>query len=113
MELPSVVLFFLFYVTGSGIGLLLPILFFSLWEMHYLYRTFAYPLLIRPGAAMPVSIVAMGAAFNFVNGPLNAIALTHLPFNYPEGWLSGVRLLAGIAIFIAGFAINIQSDNIL
>lgn len=113
MELPSVVLFFWVYFSGSEAGHMVTLALFSLWELHYLYRTFVYPALIRPGVSMPVSIVAMGGAFNMINAPLNAIALTYLPFSYPEEWLTSLRFLAGTAVFFVGFAVNVHSDHIL
>ena len=61
MELPSVVLFALVYFYGVNANYKASIILFSIWELHYIQRTFIYPALMRPGVAMmPSSIIAMG-----------------------------------------------------
>ncbi|MBE0698625.1 MAG: 3-oxo-5-alpha-steroid 4-dehydrogenase, partial [Anaerolineaceae bacterium] len=49
MEAPSALLFALYFITGSAQKNLPLILFFSMWEAHYLHRAFIYPLTIRDG----------------------------------------------------------------
>ena len=114
MELPSVVLFALVYFHGVNANYKASFILFSVWELHYIQRTFIYPALMRPGVAMmPYSIIATGGFFNIINALLNAIALTHLPFGYPDSWLIDLRFLLGISLFFLGFMINIHSDHIL
>ena len=114
MELPSVVLFAWVYLHGVGIDRLASIVLFGMWELHYVQRTFMYPVLMRLGnARMPISIVAMGWVFNVINASLNSIALTHLPPGYANEWITDPRFLVGGIIFFLGFMINLQSDHIL
>ena len=45
------------------------IAFLFLWEFHYFYRTFVFPLNLHPSARpVPIAIVASGFIFNIVNG---------------------------------------------
>lgn len=114
MELPSVVLFAMVYFNGAGAYRLVTVVLFGLWELHYVQRTFIYPMLMRPGnTRMPLSIVAMGWTFNVINASINAIALTHLRLDYQNEWLSDPRFLVGAAVFLIGFTINIHSDHVL
>lgn len=114
MELPSVVLFAWVYFDGVGAGQPAAMALFTLWELHYVQRTFIYPGLMRSGATpIPVSMAAMGWIFNAINALLNATALTHLPMGYSDRWLADPRFLIGAAVFLAGFTINVHSDHIL
>ncbi len=90
-----------------------PWVFLALWESHYLYRAFVYPFRRRAAGVIPVLIVGMGMFFNLVNGYLNARWLSF--FAPPVGleWLSSARFLAGLALFVVGFAVNQHSDAVL
>ncbi len=113
MELPSPVLMALFFFTGSHTGDLAALAFIVIWQVHYIQRTFVYPALMKPNATpMPVSIVVFGIFFNLGNACFNGIWVFHLA---PPGtaWLTDPRFLVGVAIFAAGFFINLQSDAIL
>lgn len=59
---------------------------------------------------MPLAVVGMALAFNLVNAGINGCYLFFLSGGYPTGWLLDARFLIGAALFIAGFAINRQSD---
>jgi protein-S-isoprenylcysteine O-methyltransferase Ste14 len=113
MELPSVVLFGLIFFIGDGSDNMPALLLFSLWELHYVHRTFIYSSLLRSKTLMPISIVVMGFVYNIINSSLNGLALTHLSQNYLTTWFLDPRLFVGVVIFLLGFIINLHSDHIL
>jgi len=90
-----------------------PYVMLALWELHYVNRAFVFPLrMTSPNKQMPLAIAAMGALFNLVNGYLNGRWLTVFG-RYDADWLRDPRFLAGTAIMLAGYAINLRADATL
>ena len=92
-----------------------PLVFFALFQLHYLHRAFIYPMLFKSRSAMPLGIVAMGIVFNLLNACMQGGWIFYVA---PEGyytneWLLSPQFLAGTAVFFAGMAINIHSDRII
>ena len=114
MELPSVILFAWIYLRGTNVTQPVTLVLFGLWELHYIQRTFIYPLRMRPGVnSWSVIILVSGGIFNVANSSLNAIALTHLSTSYPNSWITDPRFLFGVTVFLIGFIINVYSDHLL
>jgi hypothetical protein len=109
MESPAVLVFAWGFAAGQRKDLV-AVVFCALFCGHYLYRSLLYPLLRRSKTAMPLAIVASGLAFNCVNGSLQAGYLFSLAPAYPVAWLLDVRFLAGLPVFVAGFAIHFRAD---
>lgn len=113
MESPAVLLFGAVYVAGPNATGLVPLTLLGMWQLHYLYRTFVYPLRLRvAGRRMPVVIVAMAIAFNCVNAWINAHWISALG-TYADDWLHSPAFLAGATLFVTGFAINQHADTVL
>ncbi len=114
-ESPSVFAFALFFFLGSRAMQGLPLLFFVLWQAHYLQRTFIYPLRMRAGAGhrTPLLILGLGAGHNLLASYLNASWLSEHGPGYAGEWVTDPRFLAGLALFAAGYAINRHSDALL
>ena len=113
MELPATALFALIYFNGEASRQLAPLVFLAMWQAHYLHRTFVFPFRTRTGGkTIPVAVVGAGFAFNVVNAYINARFVSSIG-EYHTDWLTDPRFLAGLAIFAAGMALNIRSDNIL
>ena len=113
MELPTTVLFALIYFDGDASRQWVPLVFLAMWQAHYLHRTFVFPFRTRTsGKKMPLTVVGSGVLFNTVNAYINARFVSHIG-EYSADWLSDPRFLVGLAIFLAGMALNIRSDNIL
>lgn len=92
------------------------IVLLSLFLFHYFQRSFVFPLLMRGTSRMPVVIMLMGAAFNVVNGIIQGGGLFWYPReSYSLGWdyLARWNAVAGIALFLAGLAINWHSDYVV
>ena len=114
MELPAPALMALFFFTGGRTGDLAALAFIVIWQVHYIQRTFVYPALMKSNATpMPVSIVVFGIFFNLGNAYFNGVWVFHLAPAYGAAWLADPRFLVGVAVFAAGFFINLQSDAIL
>jgi protein-S-isoprenylcysteine O-methyltransferase Ste14 len=112
MESPASLLFAGVYLAGAHRAQLVPLLFLGLWQLHYVQRAFVYPLLMRAGNRMPVSLMAMAIFFNVLNGFINARWISQLG-DYPVRWLADPRFLVGVALFLAGLAVNLHSDRTL
>jgi 3-oxo-5-alpha-steroid 4-dehydrogenase 1 len=112
MECPAPLLFAVVFVAGPHRGAAVPLAFAALWEIHYLYRSFVYPFLLRPGARIPATIVLMAITFNLLNAWINARWVSTWG-QYPTTWFTDPRFLAGVLIFAAGFALNTTSDRAL
>lgn len=113
MELPATVLFAHVYASGRAAGAAVPLVFLAMWQLHYLNRTFIYPLRTRTaGKAMPAVVVLGGFAFNSLNAYVNARFISDFG-EYGVEWLADPRFLAGAALFFTGFVLNLHSDNIL
>lgn len=114
MELPSPVVMFVFFLTGSVEKNMVHYLFLLLWELHYINRTFVFPFRIRGDRKqMTLTVVLMAIFFNIVNGYLNGTYLFTLADTYMPSWLMNPRFIIGALIFSTGFVINQVSDNIL
>ncbi len=114
METPSVVVFALCFAFGSALKNLPILLFFILWQMHYVHRAFIYPWTIRDGhRKMPFVVILMGFAFNLGNAYANGRYLFTISGGYPLSWLRDVRFIAGVALFLAGFITNRWADTTL
>ncbi len=112
MEAPAVIVFLAVFLAGDGRSHVVPLVFLGLWQIHYVHRTFIFPLR-RPGRkSMPVLVAVLALAFNTLNAGINAYWVGHLG-NYATSWLSDPRFLLGVTIFAVGLVVNIQSDNIL
>jgi 3-oxo-5-alpha-steroid 4-dehydrogenase 1 len=113
MEAPASLAFAAFYFMGEHRADIVPLVLFVLWQLHYAHRAFVYPFRRRGGdKPMALAVVALGFTFNVANAYLNARFLTHFA-SYSAGWLHDPRFVAGVVLFVAGYAVNQQSDEIL
>lgn len=117
MELPAVLVIALCAASSVSSGTqmtLLPLVFLALWQIHYLYRTFVFPLLMRGGGKQfPVVLVLFAMIFNTANGFVNGYNLFLSGRIYTLDWLLDPRLIGGLAIFVAGLCIHAFSDRSL
>jgi protein-S-isoprenylcysteine O-methyltransferase Ste14 len=113
MELPAVALFAAFFFTGDHRFDVVPLVLLGMWQLHYLNRTFVFPLRMRAqGRKLPVLIVLLAIAFNTLNAYVNGRWIGHIG-SYGIGWLTDPRFLLGAALFLAGWLGNLHSDAIL
>ncbi|MFW9999130.1 MAG: methyltransferase [Candidatus Hodarchaeota archaeon] len=113
MELPTVIIYLIYYLIGERKTELMPLIFLFIWMIHYSHRTFIYPLLIRGKHPMPISIILMGITFNGINTYLQARWINTFSPLYPVNWFFNPIFIIGIIIFICGFIINLHSDYII
>lgn len=116
MELPAVFVMILIFLWSAQPVCSLSFAFLVLWEIHYIYRTFAYPLRMRGVAkSFPSLLVAMAFLFNLMNGYINGYALffNKSPPSVLFPGMLDLRFIIGIVIFFMGMVIHIQSDELL
>lgn len=112
METPiliSVLFFHLASVKTIHVASLMVLAF----VIHYVNRALIYPQRIKAnGKRMPVSTMTNSMIFYTINGYLIGYYFGAFK-TYPTEWLWDPRFIIGMLMFVAGFLINIQSDNIL
>jgi protein-S-isoprenylcysteine O-methyltransferase Ste14 len=114
MEAPAPLLFALFFALGEHHASPTAWVFLALWQAHYFHRAFIYPFRLRGSEKrMPIVIVASGLVFNGVNGYLNGRYLFTFSGGYPTAWLWDPRFAIGLGLFVVGFVINRQADQML
>jgi steroid 5-alpha reductase family enzyme len=113
MELPAVALFALFFFAGDHGFTVVPLVLLGLWQLHYLNRTFVFPVRMRAlGRRMPLLITFLAIGFNTLNAYINARWIGHLG-DYGIAWLTDPRFLLGTTVFLAGWLGNLHADAVL
>jgi len=113
MEIPTIILYALFYIIGEYQTKFMTILFSGLWFMHYVYRTFIFPGLMRGKRQIPVSIILMGIIFNSANAYLQGRWINTFSGGYKTSWLLTPMFFIGIIIFFTGFFMHVHSDHLV
>ncbi|MBN2652834.1 MAG: DUF1295 domain-containing protein [Spirochaetales bacterium] len=118
MEFPAFFVVLCIAVIGMvKIGTINPVLivFLAIWELHYIQRTFIYPMLMpKKAKSLPVMIIIFSIIFNTWNGYINGYNLFfNSASSYEISWLYDPRFIIGTIIFLIGFIINIHSDYVL
>lgn len=113
MEAPSpigfAIVFFMYRPEG-----IVPWVLFGLWELHYVYRTFIFPLRMRgSGKRKPVLTAVFAFLFNCANGPMNAYGVTVLGAHLTSDWLGNPLFIAGVVVYFVGWSINHHADAVL
>lgn len=112
MEWPAVLFFLSVYLQGEAASNVVPLVFLTMWQVHYVNRTFIYPFRTRSAGYTPLSVVILGLGFNLVNAYINARLISELG-EYGFSWLGDPRFLTGTTLFVFGMILNLRSDNIL
>ena len=109
MELPALVVpVWAFLAVGGATRGPVPWFLLGLWVLHYVQRTFVFPLAMRGRhATKPMLTAALAVLFNVVNGLGNGASLA-----WRDDAMSALNWL-GVALFLAGFAINLHADHVL
>jgi 3-oxo-5-alpha-steroid 4-dehydrogenase 1 len=114
MEAPSALAFAACFATGTYTNTATAWVFLGLWEAHYIHRAFIYPWSLRSSdKQIPIVVAFFALAFNTTNAWFNGRYLFTLSGGYPLEWMSDPRFIAGLAVFVAGYAINRQADHTL
>ena len=92
----------------------LAILFMSLYALHYVYRSFIFPALLKGKSKMPLAITAMGATFNFTNSTLLCASVVAFPkesytdiCSYAGNW----NFWVGLVLFFTGMYTHMKADH--
>lgn len=113
MEAPAVFVILALYVFSPRKTVVVTV-FIVLWQLHYLYRTFVYPMLMRGAQkAFPYALIAMALIFNTANGYVNGWYLFYGARSYDLSWLTDPRFIIGALCFFTGMYIHVRSDHIL
>lgn len=116
METPVIITVLLCYYAGlkaSGSAVNASIAFIAVYVIHYFNRGFIFPFRVKvAGKTMPVVSMLSSMLFYIANSYLIGYYFGALKA-YPLEWLWDPRFIIGIGVFLIGFYINIQSDNIL
>jgi protein-S-isoprenylcysteine O-methyltransferase Ste14 len=110
MESPEVLLFVGVFFAGSHALRPVPLVLAAMWLLHYVYRSFVYPLKLKRSRTMPVSVVAMAFVFSLVNAYLNARWISELG-EYGLDWVRDPRFILGVGLFFLGLRINRRADQ--
>ena len=117
MEIPTLVLFPIFFFMGSQSSNTFPLFFFAVWMFHYCNRALITPMLMRtrPDAdnTFDISVVVFGWVTLFLHSYLNAWYVAELGTHYQNTWFQDPRFIIGMAIYVCGFSLNVYSDSIL
>jgi len=114
MESPAVLVPAWFFVNSGRSMDAMALVFFTLWQLHYLYRAAVYPWLLHGGGRpMPLAVLAMALLFNVWNGYLNGYGLYVVTPARELSWLGDPRFVLGCGMFLGGMALNHHSDGIL
>jgi len=114
MEIPAVLVVVALFGASSRRHEPVAIVFFLLWQLHYVPRAVIDPLRARHAVkALPLAIVLMGACFNVVNGGLQGSWLFWIGPGRASGWLLSPPFLAGTGLFLVGGLINRSADAAL
>lgn len=114
MEAPAPILFAAFFIAGTPTTTVVPIVFLAMWEIHYIDRSFLYPLTLRISSKpFPLVVLIAGFAFNVMNAYLNGNYIIMNTPKYTLSWLHDIRFLAGLGLFFIGFIVNRHSDYVL
>jgi len=115
MEFPVVLLFFVYWLFSDRKFDTTPLVFFALFNLHYLQRTFVFPLLIRGDDKIPWSVIIFGILFNTANAFMQGVWIFYLApdGHYTAAWLTTPAFIIGTLVFLAGFVINLHSDHII
>ena len=113
MESPTVYLMLLFmYFFSSSLGVV-EIVFITIWMVHYVHRSFIWPLRAKlEGKRITLIVVFLAAIFNLVNVYIQG-SWIFIYGSYEKGWLMSPFFMIGLLVFLIGLYINIKSDNIL
>jgi 3-oxo-5-alpha-steroid 4-dehydrogenase 1 len=114
MEAPASLIFAACFITNIQIVTITQIVLLIMWQIHYLDRSFIYPVKRRISSKpLPLAILVAGFIFNSVNAYLNGMYTVLNASIYSIEWLTDVRFLTGLSLFFIGFIINRYSDLIL
>jgi steroid 5-alpha reductase family enzyme len=114
MEAPAPLIFAIFFITGVRTTTTAQIFFLTMWEIHYIDRSFLYPLTLRISSKpFPIAVLLAGFAFNSMNAYLNSNYIIINTSKYAGPWLIDIRFITGIGLFFFGFIANRHSDFIL
>ena len=112
MEVPILISVIYFYAAADT-PMNVSVVMVGFFVMHYANRALIYPHRIKThGKTMPISMVASSMLFYIINGYLIGHYFGALR-SYPIEWLYDPRFILGSTVFLAGFYLNISSDNIL
>lgn len=113
MEIISPLTLWAIFLFSSHNNNILVLFFMIVWTIHYINRSFIFPFRTKTtGKTMPLSIALSAIFFNLVNGFANGYWFATFS-NYTLDWFWDIRCIIGIVLFIIGFIINVQSDEIL
>jgi len=114
MELPSLLVFSWFLLSGTNTLDILVLIVFILWASHYAYRSVVFPLRIKTGRKkMPLLIAVFAIFFNLMNASINGYWFGTLAPAYPNSWLADPRFILGVILFFIGFSIHMYHDHLL
>lgn len=114
MEFPAFFIPLLIFILCKKPITGVSVIFLLIWELHYVQRTFVYPLLLsQPKKKFPLVIAFSGFLFNLINGYIQGYHLFIKSKMYSFLWLLDIRFIIGSVIFLCGFVINLLSDKIL
>jgi 3-oxo-5-alpha-steroid 4-dehydrogenase 1 len=113
MEAPIFILMAVLWAISDRRCEVVPLVFFVIFEIHYLQRSFIFPWLIRGNSKMPLGIVLMAVLFNTCNALMQGGWIFFFSPEYPLEWLWSPQFIVGTALFFAGFVINLHSDYII
>ncbi|GAB2641171.1 phosphatidylethanolamine N-methyltransferase family domain-containing protein [Nocardia goodfellowii] len=118
MEIPATVVFAVFYLSGPNRFEPVPLVLAGIWLLHYGNRGWFFPLSIRqvPGkrSSFNVSVLAAGMFVTALHGYLNGSFFSHDYLNqYGTQWLTDPRFLAGLLVYLSGFALLVRSEWIV
>jgi len=112
MESPAVLLFGWLFYQGTHRADAAPLALLSLWMLHYVHRTFVFPLRIRSTKPMAVLVAALAFGFQVSAAFMTAPWLSELG-RYPDAWLTDPRFLGGAVLFLGGWVLNLHADTVL
>lgn len=114
MEIPPITVVPLVFFQGRYSAQTAPLVLLGIWMAHYTYRSLLFPFLLQgKGKTKPVAAVAIGFAFNAINGFAVAYGLSFVGSHLTPDWLLGPRFIVGVVLMGTGFAICYHSDSVL
>lgn len=82
------------------------------YTIHYINRSFIYPLRIRGGKSLTKSNVIAALIINSCNGYSQTRSLSSF-IEFPDGYEYSIQFVIGTMLFIGGALINLHADSVL